>query len=62
MKFIALIYTDQALLETLPAGRYDAMMRDCFAHTDALTREGHFVEAQQLEGPPKPRKCSAAST
>jgi hypothetical protein len=51
MKFLLLIYTDDALLEALPAGQADAMMRDCFSHADALRGQGSLLESQQLEAP-----------
>jgi hypothetical protein len=43
-----LIYTDPTLMDALPEGRLDAMLRDCFAHTDELHREGVLVESQML--------------
>jgi hypothetical protein len=46
-----LIYTDDTLLDVLPEGQADAMMRDCFAHTDELRQEGHLIESQMLQGP-----------
>ncbi len=30
-EFLLLIYNDDALVDALPDGRADAMMRDCFA-------------------------------
>lgn len=49
MQFLALIYTDDALLDALPAGEPDAMMRSCFAHADELRADGKLLESQQLE-------------
>jgi hypothetical protein len=51
MKFLLLIYNDDALLEALPAGEADAMMRGCLAHADELRGEGHLLDSQQLEPP-----------
>ena len=51
MKYLLLIYNDDQLLEALPAGRADAMMRDCFNHADALRGQGALIESQQLESP-----------
>jgi hypothetical protein len=51
MKFLLLIYNDDTLLEALPAGQADAMMRDCFNHADELRGNGHLLESQQLEAP-----------
>ena len=47
-----LVYIDQALLESLPRARYDAMMRDCLAHADDLAAQGILLQSQQLELPP----------
>lgn len=49
MKFLLLIYNDDALLDELPAGEADAMMRGCFEHADELRAQGCLVESQQLE-------------
>jgi hypothetical protein len=50
-KFILLVYNDPALLDALPPGQADGMMRDCLAHADELTLEGKLLGFQQLEGP-----------
>ena len=46
-----LIYIDETLLDALPEDQADAMMRDCFAHTDELRQEGHLIESQMLQRP-----------
>jgi hypothetical protein len=51
MKFVLLIYTDDALLNALPAGRFDARMRDCLAHADEMREEGRLLDSQMLESP-----------
>lgn len=51
MKFMLLIYVDEAMLEKLPPGQFDAMMRDCLGHADELQAEGVLLESQQLESP-----------
>ncbi|HEY6894954.1 MAG TPA: YciI family protein [Rhodanobacteraceae bacterium] len=51
MKYLLLIYNDAELLDALPAGRADVMMRDCFAHADDLRGQGALLESQQLEAP-----------
>ena len=50
MKFAILIYTDAALLDALPAGQFDAKMRDCLAHADELRQDGRLLDSQMLEG------------
>ncbi|HEV8264779.1 MAG TPA: YciI family protein [Gemmatimonadales bacterium] len=49
MKFAILIYTDRTLLDALPAGQFDAKMRDCLAHADDLRQEGRLLDSQMLE-------------
>ena len=49
MQFLLLVYTDAELLEALPEGRYDTMMKGCFEHADDLKREGKLLQSQQLE-------------
>jgi hypothetical protein len=49
VKFLLLVYIDEALLDALPAGEFDAMMRGCLGHADELQAEGCLIESQQLE-------------
>ena len=51
MKFMILIYTDPSLMDALPQGKVDAMLRDCFAHTATLEQEGVLIESQMLAAP-----------
>ena len=51
MKYLLLIYNDDQLVDALPAGRADAMMRHCFNHADELREHGALLESQQLEAP-----------
>jgi hypothetical protein len=51
MKFLVMIYNDDSLLDALPAGEFDTMMRGCFAHADELRAEGSLLESMQLESP-----------
>jgi len=48
MQFIALIYNEPALLDALPAGEADTMMRGCIAHADELRRDGRLLESRML--------------
>jgi len=52
MKFLLLIYIDHSLLDALPEGEFDGMMRHCLGHADELRREGTLVESQMLEDAP----------
>jgi hypothetical protein len=48
MQFIALIYNDPTLLDALPEGEADTMMRGCIAHADELKREGRLLQSRML--------------
>jgi hypothetical protein len=52
MKFMLLIYNDGTLLDALPPGQADSMMRTCLSHADELKRDGHLIESQMLEDGP----------
>lgn len=49
MQFLALVYIDNALVEALPEGEPDAMMRTCLGHADELKADGKLLGFQQLE-------------
>jgi hypothetical protein len=49
MKFMLVIYNDRTLIDALPAGEADGMMRDCLAHADELRGEGYLIESQMLQ-------------
>jgi hypothetical protein len=48
-KFMLLVYVDDALLDGLPPGQFDARMRDCLSHADELRTGGQLLESQMLE-------------
>lgn len=51
MQYLMLVYTDDTLMDALPAGEFDTMMRGCFVHADELRDDGHLLGSQQLEPP-----------
>ncbi|RDI99952.1 YciI family protein [Dyella solisilvae] len=51
MKFLVMIYNDDALLGAMPQDERDSMMRGCFAHADELRAEGCLLDSMQLEAP-----------
>lgn len=51
MKYMLLIYTDPKLLDALPDGEFDSMMRSCLTHADELQRDGVLLESRMLEDP-----------
>ena len=48
MKFMVLIYTDDALLNAMPAAQFDETMRGCLEHADDLRKEGRLLDSQIL--------------
>ncbi|MGH8076799.1 MAG: YciI family protein [Lysobacter sp.] len=51
MKYLVLIYTDAALMDALPVGEFDTLMRGCLNHADELREGGLLLDSQQLEPP-----------
>ena len=51
MKYLLLVYTDAEMLEALPEGEYDGMMKHCLEHADELQEQGTLLQFQQLEAP-----------
>jgi hypothetical protein len=51
MKYLVMIYNDDTLLDALPEGEFDTLMRGCLAHADELREEGCLLDTQQLEAP-----------
>jgi hypothetical protein len=55
MKFLLLVYIDHSLLDALPGGEFDGMMRHCLGHAEELRREGTLLESRMLEDAPTAR-------
>ncbi|MEO8011680.1 MAG: YciI family protein [Dokdonella sp.] len=51
MKYLLLIYTDDSLMDALPASEFDTRMRGCLEHADELRANGALHDSQQLEPP-----------
>lgn len=51
MKFMVLIYTDDALIDAMPSEQFDETMRGCIEHADDLRSDGRLLDSQQLEAP-----------
>lgn len=51
MQYLLLVYTDDTLLDALPEGEADDMMRTCLRHADEMQAEGKLLGFQQLEAP-----------
>jgi hypothetical protein len=51
MKFLMMVYVEDALLQALPEGEFDTLMRGCLMHADELRAAGRVLDSQQLEPP-----------
>lgn len=51
MQYLLMIYTDDTLIDALPDGEHDTMMRHCLGHADALRSEGKLLDSQRLDAP-----------
>ncbi|MFC5581734.1 YciI family protein [Rhodanobacter terrae] len=51
MKYLVMIYNDDALLGALPEGEFDTLMHGCIKHADELQEQGHLRDSQQLDAP-----------
>jgi hypothetical protein len=49
MKFAVLIYNDPTLVEELPQESFNATMRECLAHADAMAKNGALLQSEMLE-------------
>lgn len=47
--YALLIYIEPALLGALPSAEFDALMRDCLQHADALQAAGILLASQKLQ-------------
>jgi len=48
-QYLLLIYIEPALLQALPGAEFDALMRDCLRHADALQAQGVLLASQRLQ-------------
>lgn len=49
MKYLCLIYHDEAKINALPQAEYDDIMRDVFEYRDELRQSGHYVMSSPLQ-------------
>jgi hypothetical protein len=55
VRFLVMIYSDDALLGGLAEGEADEMMRGCLHGADAMRERGTLLDSQQLEPPASAR-------
>jgi hypothetical protein len=49
MRYLCLVYHDEAAMAAMPEGDYDALVRDVLAYRDTLKRGGHYVASSPLQ-------------
>lgn len=49
MKYIALVYYDEAIMNNMSQQEWDALNRECIACVENLSESGHFVTGAPLE-------------
>ena len=55
MRYLLLVHIDQTLLDALPPAAFDAEMRHCLEHADAMKADGSLIGFEQLEAPASAR-------
>lgn len=51
MRYLCLVCFDNAIIDTLPPGEWDKLVRDSQEYDLELQRRGHFVAAEALKSP-----------
>ena len=49
MKYLCLVYHDEAEIEALPRAEYDAVVRDVLDYREELKRGGHYIASSPLQ-------------
>ncbi len=49
MKYLCLVYQEEAKVEALPADEYDAIVRDLLAYREELRQSGHHIASSPLQ-------------
>jgi hypothetical protein len=49
MKYLCLVYHEEAKLDALPAGEYDTLVTDSLALVEELRTSGHHIAADALQ-------------
>ena len=49
MKYLCLVYHDEAAVDALPADEYDAIINDVLDYREELRRSGHYLTSSPLE-------------
>ena len=49
MKYLCLVYHEEATIEALPESEYDAIVDEVLAYCEALRRGGHYLASSPLQ-------------
>ncbi|HEX5499094.1 MAG TPA: YciI family protein, partial [Thermomicrobiales bacterium] len=49
MRYLCLVYHDEAAIEAMPEGDYDALVRDVLAYRDTLRQGSNYVASSPLQ-------------
>ena len=48
MKYLCLVYQDEAKIDALPGDEYDAIVRDVLDYRETLRSSGHYIDSSPL--------------
>ena len=49
VKYLCLVYHEEATIDALPRAEYDAVVRDVFDYREELKRGGHYITSSPLQ-------------
>jgi hypothetical protein len=49
MKYLCLVYHEEAKIDALPASEYNAIVNETLAYRDELRQGGHYIDASPLQ-------------
>jgi hypothetical protein len=49
MKYLCLVYHEEAVIDALPQSEFDTIVRDTIAYRDELRQSGHYIASDALE-------------
>ena len=49
MKYLCLVYHEEAMVDALPTSEYDAIVRDVLEYREELRQSGHYITSSPLQ-------------
>ncbi|HEU5432931.1 MAG TPA: YciI family protein [Thermomicrobiales bacterium] len=49
MRYLCLVYHDEAAIEAMPEGNFDAFVRDVLAYRETLKQGSHYIASSPLQ-------------